>query len=569
MQRLSFPLGEAHRHRFHHLCALLLTLGLIFAAKSHADAPVVLSGGFNHFCALTKTDGQVRCWGNKNISGVATSGTTVNGVYPALAIDNIVTLGAGNRHVCALRNDGVVLCWGDNLYNVVGSADSSNRAILVPQVLNGLGGLAIEVASGAFSDHACAITTSFEAKCWGRNGSGQLGNGNFTTTPNPQAVANLGAVNAIATGTDHTCAIGLSGAVKCWGFGGLIGDGTGSSRASPTQVTGIDSGAVAVSAGFQHTCALLNTGRVKCWGNNSRGQLGNGTTLGALSPVEVTGISDAIAVTVGRDYSCALRSNGAVSCWGSRQQAGGPDGVAWTAATLNQTTPINVVGLSAPAVSIGSSSGYACASVVDGQVECWGTNILPSGVANESRATAHLGGFAIDTRLVMSESRHVSLDYFFMTSSFQEKHFLKALVPEFQPTGRSFAVYPTGLQASSKPLTRFYFSQIAKSGSRGSHFYTLVDIERSALIGANPSNANTPRQPQNDGTDSFAFAPAVEGVGGSCAAGQIPVYRAFRGNARFPDDPNHRFTIDATLYNSLVSQGWDGEGVKLCTTALN
>ena len=56
----------------------------------------------------------------------------------------------------------------------------------------------------------------------------------------------------------------------------------------------------------------------------------------------------------------------------------------------------------------------------------------------------------------------------------------------------------------------------------------------------------------------------IEGVGGSCAAGQTPVYRIFRGQARFPDNPNHRFTTELAIYNSFVALGWDGEGVKFC-----
>jgi hypothetical protein len=68
----------------------------------------------------------------------------------------------------------------------------------------------------------------------------------------------------------------------------------------------------------------------------------------------------------------------------------------------------------------------------------------------------------------------------------------------------------------------------------------------------------------DEGIDSYAFPPLVEGVGGSCAAGQRPVYRVFRGQLRFPDDPNHRLTTDLAIYNQFVALGWDAEGVKMC-----
>jgi hypothetical protein len=207
-----------------------------------------------------------------------------------------------------------------------------------------------------------------------------------------------------------------------------------------------------------------------------------------------------------------------------------------------------------------------CAVVVSGAVECWGNRPIDGGTnANGASASAHLGGFSIDTRLTMTEYRHASLDYFFLTSRYFEKLLFKAVAPDFQPTGKSFFVNATGLLAGSKPITRYYFDKVAKAASRGSHFYTLVDAERTALNGLNPGNTTAPKLPYNEGADSFAFTPLVEGVGGSCASGQSPVYRAFRG-ARFPDDPNHRFTTDLALYNTLVTAGWDGEGVKMCVS---
>ena len=165
------------------------------------------------------------------------------------------------------------------------------------------------------------------------------------------------------------------------------------------------------------------------------------------------------------------------------------------------------------------------------------------------------------TRL-MTEYRYVPLNYYFITSRDGDKTLLDA-APGFERTGQSFPVY-VAQQANTQGITRYYFDQVAKAGARGSHFYTLVVSEKSSLLALNPTNSQVPKLPFNEGDDSFAFAPLVEGVGGSCAAGQTPVFRIFRGNARFPDDPNHRFTISSTIYNDFVAQGWDGEGVKFC-----
>ncbi len=166
------------------------------------------------------------------------------------------------------------------------------------------------------------------------------------------------------------------------------------------------------------------------------------------------------------------------------------------------------------------------------------------------------------------EYRFVPLDYYFITSRPTEQQLLEGLTG-FERTGERFFVFeadatPAGSRAA---LTRFFFDRIARKESRGSHFYTLLDDERKALRSQNPSNAPTPRLPFDEGTDSWAALPVVPGVGGRCATGLLPVYRLFRGNVRFPDDPNHRFTVRTDIYNDFVARGWDGEGVRFCVPA--
>lgn len=78
--------------------------------------------------------------------------------------------------------------------------------------------------------------------------------------------------------------------VLCWGAdeSGQLGDGAElNNQNTPVAVAGLRGQVSAIAAGGLHTCALTTAGAVKCWGDNSQGQLGNGTTIDALTPVDV------------------------------------------------------------------------------------------------------------------------------------------------------------------------------------------------------------------------------------------------------------------------------------------
>lgn len=105
----------------------------------------------------------------------------------------------------------------------------------------------------------------------GANSSGQLGNGvsGYSAGSNvPVAVSNADSgISAISTGDTHACAVD-SGAVKCWGSNGSgqLGNGLKSYSATNTlvSVSGVSSGVTALSLGYSHSCAVTTTA-LKCW----------------------------------------------------------------------------------------------------------------------------------------------------------------------------------------------------------------------------------------------------------------------------------------------------------------
>jgi len=163
--------------------------------------------------------------------------------------------------------------------------------------------------------HTCGLTSpSSLAYCWGRNSSGQLGNGTTTDSATPLPV--LGGISFafISAGADHTCAGTQYGNVWCWGDNsyGQLGDSTVTQRSTPTDVTGLSNGMLTVVAGNGHTCALTNSGGAKCWGRNDTGQIGDGSVETGVSrmPLDVIGLTSGVnAIFAG---SCALTSIGGV-----------------------------------------------------------------------------------------------------------------------------------------------------------------------------------------------------------------------------------------------------------------
>src|SRR5262249_44703898 len=149
--------------------------------------------------------------------------------------------------------------------------------------------------------------------CWGYNARNEPGNRTVTTAP---ARIDLGSLNghvaSIALG-GHTCVLTVEGGMRCWGanFFGQVGDGTTEQRATPVDVVGLQAGVRAIAVGTWHTCALTIAGAVKCWGGNNHGQLGIGSTINVAVPTDVPGLgSGVVAISAAYDNTCAITGSG-------------------------------------------------------------------------------------------------------------------------------------------------------------------------------------------------------------------------------------------------------------------
>ena len=308
-----------------------------------------------------------------------------------LAVLGLVTLmvapafaGAGSTAGAAGRTAGMA---GRTAASAGSAAGMAGRtAGMARRTAAGMAGRTAIAAGGAFS---CDLQAG-RAYCWGNNDYGQLGDGSSTASSFPVPVAAGGvlagkSLTQISAGAAHACVLDRAGAAFCWGYDGTGALGDGSTAYSSDIPVAVDtSGVLAgkalsrIAAGYNHTCATDRAGAAYCWGDNSRGELGDGSTVSSSVPVAV----QAGGVLVGQrvthisaafHYTCATDRAGAGFCWGA-----GGDGVLGNGTTSDSSVPVGVQTTSVLAgetlTGISAGSSHVCAVDSVGHGYCWGSN---------------------------------------------------------------------------------------------------------------------------------------------------------------------------------------------------
>jgi alpha-tubulin suppressor-like RCC1 family protein len=431
----EYKYGDSHLREYllALLCSLSPTLLILACEVPPTEAPKVsVAVGLNHACALVEDEpnaSYVKCWGVNLTGGLGQGDTEDRGDEPLEMGLNLapVSLGIGRTakavsvgalHSCVLLDNDAIKCWGNNYDGELGIGGYMNRGDEPGEMGDnlhavnlGTGRHAKALASGLH--HNCTIVDNGQLKCWGRNERGQLGLGD--TRRRGRDVTNemgdrlpfiaLGsgrAVKAIAAGAAHNCALLENGTVKCWGWNsqGALGLGDTDNRGDDALEMGdnlpvVDLGpgrtAKAISAGDHHTCAILDDGSLKCWGENFEGQLGLGDAqnrgdqpgeMGANLPAVNLGTGrTAKLVVAGGSYTCALLDNDSLKCWGynswgqlglgdKRNRGDGPGQMGDALPAINLGTDRRAI-----SVALANWYGMTCATLDDGGVKCWGSNM--------------------------------------------------------------------------------------------------------------------------------------------------------------------------------------------------
>jgi alpha-tubulin suppressor-like RCC1 family protein len=232
----------------------------------------------------------------------------------------VVAVAAGESRSLAVKSDGTVWEWtGQPAADLSGVAPQAPRQVSELTDVVALSA-AVEFWWGELLD-ARSLALKRDGTVW------VWDEGEGVKSWAPVQVSELTDIVAIAGSPAHNLALKRDGTVWEWWYDDW------SRQSTPVQVSELG-GVLAVAAGAApgavfsmdaYGLALKSDGTVWSWGDNKYGQLGDGTTAYAASPVQVGGISEVATIAAAgvytsssgiRPVSVAIKRDGTVWAWG-------------------------------------------------------------------------------------------------------------------------------------------------------------------------------------------------------------------------------------------------------------
>jgi alpha-tubulin suppressor-like RCC1 family protein len=236
--------------------------------------------------AMALSGALVAGWGYNSAEGFLGLGAAVDDVVvpTRLPLVGVAGIGLGHTHGCIVTDMGALRCFGANDAGQLGLGTMS-AAVPTPTDATGLGGIRVASVDGGFI-HTCALAEGGGLWCTGGNLDGSLGLGDRTNRATFERVGG-GPYRALAMGArgTHTCALTTSDEMLCWGRNATR-QIAGLADASIELPFRIDLGpVVAIGAGSRHTCAITLGGALYCWGDNAEGQVDAG--VASVLPADI------------------------------------------------------------------------------------------------------------------------------------------------------------------------------------------------------------------------------------------------------------------------------------------
>ena len=302
-------------------------------------------------------------WGSGRYGKLSIENTwEVTTATPVKLQGDVVSASAGNEHTIALLDTGVPYTWGSNENNQLGIPGLTYSDTPIQMDIEDVKQV---VAGNYFSGMLKSNGTVWIV---GANWNGEHGNGTYNPSEIPVQVSGLNNIKYIAAGGNSIIAISEEGYVFGWGYGryGKFCNGSEESVPSPVMLEELTNANITmIAVGNRHILALKSDGDVIACGDGERGQLGNGDTENALTPVPVSNLSNVTMISAGSYHSIAVDKDGHMHTWGS-----GASGQSGTSDNTDfSPVPIQIHGMSGIAtVEAGPYSSFA----VDVNDDPWG-----------------------------------------------------------------------------------------------------------------------------------------------------------------------------------------------------
>lgn len=290
-------------------------------------------------CFAIKNDGSLWAWGN-NTSGKLGDGSKIDKFTPTRigTSNDWETISVGFLSTIGLKSDGSLWAWGINVYGFFGN-DSANSTTPIR-----IGTDTNWESLTAGLHHVAAIKTDGSLWIWGQNdfGSGTLGlNWPISVSAylnTPTRIGNANDWKTVSAGDFYTLAIKDDGTLWAWGKNdsGQLGDGTTINRGIPIRI-GNDSDWEFTSVASGSATAIKKDGSLWAWGKNEFGQLGEGTTIDKLVPTKIQNANDWRVVITRGGGTRAIKNDGSLWVWGANS-----DGQLGDGTNINQKSPLKL-----------------------------------------------------------------------------------------------------------------------------------------------------------------------------------------------------------------------------------
>ena len=297
-----------------------------------------ISAGGEYLTVLDK-NGQVWGWGYNN-TGQLGINSLITKYTPVSILGTKKTfceIESSWNSTLSIDNRGLVWGWGYNYQGVIG--DNTNIERLTPVSILGAKKTFCKIAGGQY--HTIALDKNSQVWGWGYNYYGQLGDNTVINRCTPVSI--LGTKKTfcnVSAGGSYTIGLDKNGQVWEWGnnYYGQLGDNSIINRCTPVSILGIKKTFCKITAGTYQALGIDNIGQVWGWGYNNYGQLGDNSTINRCTPVSILGIKKTFCnISAGGSHTIGIDKNGQVWGWGYNQH-----GQLGNGTTNFATTPIKV-----------------------------------------------------------------------------------------------------------------------------------------------------------------------------------------------------------------------------------